>query len=344
MMFVKLASCCNPEFMTQTSYDAADTYDVAVIGGGAAGLNAALILGQARRSVVVFDNGVPRNAAADHMNGFLSRDRMNPAELLSIGRDEVRKYGGEFHDGTVVAVQRDGDEDSRGGFAITLADGARILVRKVLVATGLTDRLPDELSAFGERWGRDVLHCPYCHGYDVRDQPLGVIAKSVEFAMHQAPMIRQWSDDVVLFLHRIENLSAEDREKLAALDISIVEGEVSAPVIEDDRFVGVQLADGSTVARSAIFVGGAVTMDPNDSILRSFGAATAETMMGEFVTVDMMGATSVAGVFAAGNVVDPSAQVIMAAAAGAKAGAGINMALTADDLAAALALRGSISA
>ena len=342
-MFVKLVLRCNPEFMTQTSYDAADTYDVAVIGGGAAGLNAAIILGQARRSVVVFDNGAPRNAAADHMNGFLSRDRMNPAELLAIGRDEVRKYGGEFHDGTVVAVER--DEDSRGsGFAITLADGARISVRKVLVATGLTDRLPDELSAFGERWGRDVLHCPYCHGYDVRDQPLGVIAKSVEFAMHQAPMIRQWSDDVVVFLHRIEDLSAEDREKLAALNISIVEGEVAAPVLEDDRLVGVQLADGRTVARSAIFVGGAVTMDPNDSILRSFGAATAATMMGEFVTVDMMGATSVSGVFAAGNVVDPSAQVIMAAAAGAKAGAGINMALTADDLEAALALRGSISA
>ncbi|MDJ0108500.1 FAD-dependent oxidoreductase, partial [Rhodococcus erythropolis] len=200
--------------MTQNSFD------VAVIGAGAAGLNAALILGQARRSVIVFDNGSPRNAAADHMNGFLSRDGMNPAELLTIGRGEVRKFGGEFHDGTVVSVTRDGEK-----FSVELADGSKIQVRKVLVATGLTDRLPDELEVFGERWGRDVLHCPYCHGYSVRDQPLGVIAKSAEFAMHQALMVRQWSDDVVLFLHRITELSSEDREKLAARDISIVEGE-----------------------------------------------------------------------------------------------------------------------
>ncbi|MDI9917949.1 NAD(P)/FAD-dependent oxidoreductase [Rhodococcus sp. IEGM 1379] len=316
-----------------------NTYDVAVIGGGAAGLNAALILGQARRSVVVFDNGAPRNAAADHMNGFLSRDGMNPAELVTIGRGEVRKFGGEFHDGTVVAVVRTDD-----GFVIELADDSTMSVRKVLVATGLTDRLPTELEGFGERWGRDVLHCPYCHGYDVRDQPLGIIAKNVDMAMHQAVMVRQWSDDVVLFLHRIAELGAEDREKLAALDISIVDGLVAAPVVDDDRLVGLKLADGTTVARSAVFVGGAITMDPNDSILRSFGAATATTMMGEFVTADAMGATSVAGVWAAGNVVDPGAQVIMAAAAGAKAGAGINMALTADDLETALALRRSISA
>lgn len=314
--------------MTQNSFD------VAVIGAGAAGLNAALILGQARRSVIVFDNGSPRNAAADHMNGFLSRDGMNPAELLTIGRGEVRKFGGEFHDGTVVSVTRDSKK-----FSVELTDGSKIQVRKVLVATGLTDRLPAELEVFGERWGRDVLHCPYCHGYSVRDQPLGVIAKSAEFAMHQVLMVRQWSDDVVLFLHRITELSAEDREKLAARDISIVEGEVAGPAVEDDRLVGVRLVDGTVVARSAVFVGGALTMDPNDAILRTFGAQRAETMMGDFVTADMMGATSVPGVFAAGNVVDPGAQVIMAAAAGAKAGAGINMMLTNDDLEVALALR-----
>lgn len=318
--------------MTQNSFD------VAVIGAGAAGLNAALILGQARRSVIVFDNGSPRNAATDHMNGFLSRDGMNPAELLTIGRGEVRKFGGEFHDGTVVSVTRD-SEDLSADFSVELADGSKIQVRKVLVATGLTDRLPVELEVFGERWGRDVLHCPYCHGYSVRDQPLGVIAKSAEFAMHQALMVRQWSDDVVLFLHRITELGSEDRGKLAARGISIVEGEVAGPVVEDDGLVGVRLADSTVVARSAVFVGGALTMDPNDAILRAFGAQRAETMMGDFVTVDMMGATSVPGVFAAGNVVDPGAQVIMAAAAGAKAGAGINMMLTNDDLEVALALR-----
>ncbi|MGC0364751.1 thioredoxin reductase [Rhodococcus sp. 27YEA15] len=309
-------------------------YDVAVIGGGAAGLNAALILGQARRSVVVFDNGVPRNAAAAHMNGFLSRDGMDPAELVSIGRAEVKKFGGDFRSGTVVSVDSVGRR-----FAVECDDGSRIDARKVLIATGLTDRLPAELEVFGEFWGKQVLHCPYCHGYDVRDQPLGVVAKTVDRAMHQALMLRQWSSDVVLFRHRVGDLGAENLEKLAARDVVVVEGEVTAPVVENARLTGVQLADGTVVSRAAVFVGGALTMDPNDAVLRSLGAVRAETMMGEFVTVDGFGGTSVPGLYAAGNVVDPSLQVVMAAGAGAKAGFGINMALTNDDLEDALAQR-----
>lgn len=223
-VFVKNAISCHSGFMTQNSFD------VAVIGAGAAGLNAALILGQARRSVIVFDNGSPRNAAADHMNGFLSRDGMNPAELLTIGRGEVRKFGGEFHDGTVVSVTRDGEK-----FSVELADGSKIQVRKVLVATGLTDRLPDELEVFGERWGRDVLHCPYCHGYSVRDQPLGVIAKSAEFAMHQALMVRQWSDDVVLFLHRITELSSKIGK---SLQLAIFRSSRVRSLVPSSRMIG----------------------------------------------------------------------------------------------------------
>jgi thioredoxin reductase len=134
--------------------------DVVVVGGGAAGLSAALVLVRARRMVVVVDAGAPRNAPAAHMHGFLSRDGMPPRELLAAGRAEVSSYGGRLIDDTVVGVEP--------GFHVRLASGAHLRTRRILVATGLRDELPD-LPGVRERWGRDLLHCPYCHGYEVRD-------------------------------------------------------------------------------------------------------------------------------------------------------------------------------
>src|SRR4051812_28883861 len=149
-------------------------YDVAVIGGGAAGLSAALVLTRARRRVVVIDAGQPRNAPAAHLQGFLSRDGMSPADLLARGREEVAGYGGQLVGGTVTAV-RPGDR----GFQVTLADGSVLEARRLLVTTGLRDALPD-IPGVRERWGRDLLHCPYCHGYEVRDQRLGVLGGSAD--------------------------------------------------------------------------------------------------------------------------------------------------------------------
>ncbi len=143
-----------------------ETYDVAIIGGGPAGLSAALVLGRARRRVVVIDAGTPRNAPAAHMQGFLSRDGMPPAELLRAARAEVRRYGVEIVEDRVV--------DATAGFALRLAGGRTVEARRVLLATGATDELPDVAGA-RERWGRDLLHCPYCHGWEVRDQPIGVL-------------------------------------------------------------------------------------------------------------------------------------------------------------------------
>ena len=140
--------------------------DIVVVGGGAAGLSAALVLVRARRMVVVVDAGAPRNAPAAHMHGFLTRDGMPPRELLAAGRAEVSGYGGRLIDDTVVAIEP--------GFHVRLASGAHLRTRRVLVATGLRDELPD-IPGVRERWGRDLLHCPYCHGYEVRDQPLGVL-------------------------------------------------------------------------------------------------------------------------------------------------------------------------
>jgi thioredoxin reductase len=155
-------------------------HDVVIIGGGAAGLSAALVLSRARRSVLVVDAGEPRNAPAAHMHGFLSRDGLPPRELLAVGRREVTSYGGMFRDGAVTDVVPDGRER----FWILPADGRRVSARRVLVTTGLRDELPDT-PGLRDRWGRDVRHCPYCHGYEVRDRRL---RRAVRRAVRAAPL------------------------------------------------------------------------------------------------------------------------------------------------------------
>lgn len=150
-------------------------YDVVVIGGGAAGLSAALVLSRGRRKVLVVDAGEPRNAPATHMHGYVSRDGMPPTELLATGRSEVRRYGGEIVSGTVTDLVPDG----RTGFWVLLGDGQRISARRLLVTTGLPDELPT-IPGLADRWARDVLHCPYCHWHEVRDRQLGVIGGSID--------------------------------------------------------------------------------------------------------------------------------------------------------------------
>ena len=173
-----------------------DSYDVVVAGGGAAGLSGALMLARSRRSVVVIDAGAPRNAPAAGVHGFLSQDGIRPGELLERGRDEVRRYGGQVVPGEVGTVTRE-----ERGFTVTLATGRAVRARRLLVATGLADELPD-IPGLRARWGRDVVHCPYCHGWEVRDQAIGVLA-SGPLSVHQALLFRQLSADVAgLHAHR----------------------------------------------------------------------------------------------------------------------------------------------
>ena len=293
-------------------------YDVLVVGGGAAGLSAALVLTRARRRVAVVDAGEPRNAPAAHMQGFLGSDGLPPSELLAAGRAEVAGYGGELVRGTVTAVVPAGRR-----FDVTLADGTVLGARRVLVTTGLRDEVPD-LPGVRERWGRDLLHCPYCHGHEVRDQPLGVLGGSVEAVAH-AHLVRQWSDDVVFFTHGA-TLTADQREQLVARAIGIVDAPVAGLVVEDDRLTGVALADGQVVPRSAVFV--RPDFVPNDTLLTDLGCAVHDN---GWVAVDATGRTSVPGVWAAGNAVNPRAQVITAAGEGSAAAIAINNDLVEDD-------------
>jgi thioredoxin reductase len=299
-------------------------YDVAVVGGGAAGLSAALVLTRARRRVAVIDAGEPRNGPASAMHGFLSRDGTAPGDLLARGRDEVTTYGGHLLAGTVTDVRpREGD-----GFALTLADGTALGARRVLVTTGLRDEIPD-LPGLRERWGRDVLHCPYCHGYEVRDQPLGVLGGSPAAVLH-ALLVRQWSDDVVYLAHT-HTPSVVEREQLAARDIRVVDGHVSRVIAENDLLTGVELADGSVVRRSAVFV--RPDFRPNADLLAGLGCATYDN---GWVVADPTGRTSVPGVWVAGNAVNPRAQVITAAGEGSAAAIALNADLVEDDLRLAL--------
>ncbi|MFJ8666488.1 NAD(P)/FAD-dependent oxidoreductase [Streptomyces sp. NPDC093600] len=299
-------------------------YDVVVVGGGAAGLSAALILGRSRRRTLVVDAGEPRNAPAAHMQGYLSRDGMSPAEFLEAGRREIAAYGVEWTAGTVTGAVPDGAD----GFEVTV-DGARtVRTRRLVVTTGLVDELP-EIDGVAERWGREVLHCPYCHGWEVRDQPFGVIAHPVMGA-HQALMVSQWSDDVTLFQHTAAPLSETDQARVAAAGITVVAGEVAGLVVEEDRLTGVRMADGRVFERSVVFVGGRTA--PRDELLTALGAVTRDTPLGPFVAVDETGRTSVPGVWAAGNAVGAQEQVINAASGGYRAGVAINAELIMSDL------------
>ncbi len=295
-------------------------YDVAVVGGGAAGLSAALVLSRARRAVVVIDAGSPRNAPAAHMQGFLSRDGLPPGELLAVGRDEVAGYGGHLLSGTVEVVR----PCESGGFEVHLTDGRALSARRLLVTTGLRDELPD-LPEVRERWGRDLLHCPYCHGYEVRDQRLGVLGGSANAVLH-AQVVRQWASDVVFFTHTGE-LSADEREQLVARAIGVVDGPVGRLVVEDDRLRGVELEDGRFVRRDAVFVRPAVV--PNSDLLTALGCATREN---GWVEADPTGLTSVPGVWVAGNAVNPRAQVITAAGEGSATAIAINADLVEEDV------------
>ncbi len=292
-------------------------FDVLVVGGGAAGLSAALVLGRARRRVAVVDAGSPRNAPAAHMQGFLSRDGMPPAELLAVGRDEVAHYGVELIADRVATVEP--------GFFVHLAGGPVLESRRVLVATGVGDELP-EIPGVRERWGRDLLHCPYCHGWEVRDQPLGVLGTHPLAAEH-AQLVRQWSDDVVFFAHTAE-LAPADRARLEARDIVVVDGEVARLVVENDGLVGVELGDGRVVARTAVFIRPG-NRPHDDGLLAGLGCELDEA---GFPIVDTTGRTSVAGVWAAGNVADPRAQVITSAGAGSAAAIAINADLVQEDV------------
>jgi thioredoxin reductase len=257
------------------------------------------------------------------VHGLLAREGMAPAELLERGRAEVRRYGGQVVAGEVTAAARDAD-----GLTVTLADGRSVRGRRLLVTTGLVDELPD-IPGLRARWGRDVLHCPYCHGWEVRDQAIGVLATGPR-AVHQALLFRQLSDDVTVFSHTMPP-AGEEAEQLAARGIRVVDGEVASLEVADDRLVGVRLRDGTVVGRQALAVSPRMTARAGFLAALGLRPAAHPSGLGEHIPADPTGRTEAPEVWVAGNVTDLAAQVGAAAAAGAVAAAQINADLVAED-------------
>ncbi|MFJ8687215.1 methyltransferase domain-containing protein [Micromonospora wenchangensis] len=341
-------------------------HDVVVVGGGAAGLSGALALGRFRRDVVVVDGGAPRNAPADHVHNFLTNEGVPPATLYATGRAEVARYGVTLLDATVTAAHplddgpattgagpadgapestRPADSAGPARFAVTLADGSVLHARRLLVTTGLVDDLPD-IPGLAGRWGRDVLHCPYCHGWEVRDQAVGVLATG-PMAAHQALLFRQLTDDVVVFTHTAGPLPADEAERLAARGVTVVDGEVAELEVTADRLTGVRLRSGRVVPREALVV--APRFGARAAFLAGLGLTPEDFVVGghafgDRVAADATGATGVPGVWVAGNVTDPQATVIAGAAAGLKAAAALNADLIAEDTDRAVAARRTAAA
>ena len=305
-----------------------DRYDVVVVGGGPAGLNGALMLARARRSVLVVDAGEPRNAPAEGVHGFLTRDGAPPAELTRIGRDEVRRYGGEVMEGRVTSAAKDGD-----GFTVTLDGGHTVHARRLLVTTGLVDELP-AVPGVRERWGKDVVHCPYCHGWEVRDRAIGVLATG-PFSLHQTLLFRQWSPDVTHLLHTQPLPGESEMEQLQALDIKVVAGEVVSL-----EAAGARLANGEVVPLEVLAV--APRFVARSGVLAGLGLTPTPHPFGEFIAADETGLTAVPGVWVAGNVTDIRAQVLASAASGAAAAVAINMDLVTEDTHRAVEARRSL--
>lgn len=294
-----------------------DQRDVVIIGGGAAGLSAALTLSRARRAVTVIDAGQPRNAPAAGAHGLLGREGINPFEFLAQGRREIQRYGAEFIEASVHTVEgQDGD------FKVTLDDGDQVSARQLIIASGARDVLPD-IEGLRARWGRDVVHCPYCHGWEIRDKPLAIIATS-ETSAYQAVLFQQWSNDITLLSQGIA-FHTTARETLAAVGIPVIDTPVSALRISDDQLTGVQLDDGHILPAQA--VGIASGLRANIESLKPLGLDTVTTPQGVFLDAADTGETNIAGVWAAGNVIDPDLQLAECASQGSRVAITLNNAL-----------------
>ncbi len=298
-------------------------HEVIVIGGGAAGLSAGIALARSRRSVLVIDAGEPRNAPAEGVHNFLSRDGIGPRDLVAAGRVELGHYGGELREGQAIAAERVED-----GFAVVLADGARLVARRVIITAGVVDELP-AIEGLREHWGTGVLHCPYCHGWEVRDQAIGVVSTGPQ-SVHQALLFSQLTDEITLVTHAFSP-DAEARGLLAGAGVTVRDASVVSVEADAGGITGLRLDDGEVLSVQSVVVAPYATA--RSSLLESLGiqAVAHPSGMGDSVEVDPLGQTSVPGVYAAGNVADLAAQVMGAAAAGTKAGAAVNIDLVMTD-------------
>jgi thioredoxin reductase len=304
-----------------------ENWDVVVIGGGPAGLSAALMLGRARRRVLVVDAGTPRNRFAPHMHGVLGHDGKPPQQLIAEGRREVESYGVVVHSGTVTGL-----EAAVPRFTVTIEGGERVTARRVILATGLRDEV-QQIPGLADQWGTGAVMCPYCDGWEVRDSGIGIVASGPD-SVHQAQLLRQWSPRVTYFRCGTE-LPDEQRARLIARGISVEESPVVEVLADAGKLTGVALDDGRVIPLDSIFTW--PTPAPLHGLLLDLGAEVADSPFGvPFVITDPFGKTTVDGVWAIGNVATVSANVPLSMGMGSFAGAAVNADLIEEEIEAAL--------
>ncbi|MEC5145505.1 NAD(P)/FAD-dependent oxidoreductase [Chitinophaga sp. 212800010-3] len=297
-----------------------EKYEVIITGGSYAGLAAAMSLGRALRRVLVIDSGLPCNRQTPFSHNFLTQDGVAPAAIAAAGRAQVAQYPGiSFLQGIVTTGQQT-DE----GFRLTTADGRQLEARKLLFATGIKDEIPS-LKGFAECWGISVLHCPYCHGYEVRQQPTGILARGDD-AWEMAKLISNWTDQLTIFSNGPAALLPQQLEKLAARNISVNEKPVSEILHENGRMNTLLFDDGSRQALHALYARPAFRQ--HCPVPEALGCELTDS---GHIKTDIMQATTVPGIFAAGDATTPMRAVAAAVAAGTMAGAAINRALQEED-------------
>lgn len=304
--------------------------DVAIIGGSAAGLAAALQLGRQRRSVIVIDAGEPRNAPAAHMHSYLGHEGLPPAELIALGREEARSYGGEILAGRATDVTRLAD----GRFRVELVGGGAIVARRVVAATGLVDVLPD-IEGLAGHWGGDVIHCPFCHGYEVRDRRVVQIVTH-PMGLHPAGLFRQLTAHLTLVLHDGVAIDHPELDHLRAAGVAVIDTPARRLITGNDGHVcAVELTNGDRIDADAVVVGAPFRVRAEPFATLGLTPVAHPTGIGDFIETDPLGETSVPGLYAAGNVTDPSQQVLQAAANGSRVGGMISFSLASEDITAA---------
>ena len=294
-------------------------YDVIIIGGGAAGLNAALVLGRCRRSVLVFDSNQRRNAVSHALHGFLSRDGMPPQELLRIGREQLLPYGVEIIDTEISnAQQRDTI------FEVTTAQGQVFKSRKLLLATGIIDNLP-ELTGFHEFYGVSAFHCPYCDGWESRDKRIVAYAKGKQVADY-ALTLRPYSADLVLCTNGPCDLDADERARLVRNGIPLVEKQVDRLEGTNGQLTRIVFADGEVMERDVLFFH--LGQKQRSQLAAQLGCKVSDE---GGVQADPDCTTKIPGLFIAGDATRDVQQLIVAAAEGVKAAFAVNIELRNED-------------
>jgi thioredoxin reductase len=303
-----------------------DIWDCVIVGGGAAGLSAGLVLGRARRRALLADTGEQSNLPAHGIGGLLGHDGRPPAEFYAAGRRELAAYPSvEYRTGEVVAGLRVGDV-----FELMSADGRRERTRRVLLATGMEYR-PPPIPGLASLWGASVFHCPFCHGWEVRDQPLAVLARG-EQAVHASLLLRGWSDDIVLLTDGPTDLGDDYRARLAAAGVGIDERPVAEIVRLEGELAAIVFSDGGWLERRGLMV--ATTRHQRSSLAEQLGVEFAEQTPATagLIRVDALFRTSEPGVFAAGDLSAQMPQVAAAIASGSLAAAAVVQSLLADDV------------